>query len=280
MKLDFVVFSALKNGILNGYPFVEAYGSWLNYCDRIFILDGNSDDGTDVVLRQLSKISPKFIIEKASWPKANEKGSSIAEFTNICLKMVKPMASRLVYIQADEILEKNTRHKFAEWHGGFVELTKYVLFWNSFHRIISFHNNAHRSRSTEWHSIKFLPADSKAVSIGDGLSFEIYDQPCVKWDDEVFHYGWNFPVNILQKHINHMHLYSENSRYKKRGKKAIALLNKENFSRSTLDLLDPEYIKIARPFSGFHPECMQHLIDKPFYDPYLGLSLLQNPNNW
>lgn len=280
MKSDLIVFSAIRNGINNGYPFVEAYGSWLNYCDRIFILDGNSDDGTDVVLRQLAKISPKFIIEKAPWPTANEHGSSIAQFTNQCLDIVRPMANRLVSIQADEILENRTRQKISQWHGGPVELTRYVLFWNSFYRVLCFQQDLIRSRSTDWRSIKFFPATSKAKSIGDGLSFDVLGEPLEHWDDEVLHYGWNFPINILQKHTSHVRLYSNYPVYRKRAKKAASMLYRHNFSRDALDAMDPQYLNIARPFIGRHPDCVHHLIDKTYYDPYLGLSLLRNSVSW
>lgn len=280
MKSDLVVFSAIRNGINNGYPFVEAYGSWLNYCDRIFILDGNSDDGTDIVLRQLSKISPKFVFEKAPWPTASEQGSSIAQFTNQCLDIVRPMADRLIYMQADEILEKRTREKLSQWHGGPVELTKYVLFWNSFHRVIRFQQDSTRSRSTEWHSIKFFLSSSKARSVGDGLSFDVSNEQVTCWDDEVLHYGWNFPINILQKHTSHVRLYSDYPIYRKRAKDAAAMLYQRAFSREALDALDPQYLNIARPFIGRHPDCVQHLVDKTYYDPYLGLSLLRNSVIW
>lgn len=280
MKSDLVVFSAIRNGINNGYPFVEAYGSWLNYCDRIFILDGNSDDGTDVVLRQLSKISSKFVIERAAWPTANEHGSSIAQFTNQCLDIVRPMAERLVYVQADEILEKETRRKFFQWHSGPVELTRYVLFWNSFYRVLSFQDDLNRSRSTEWHSIKFFPASSEVTSIGDGLSFKVSNESVVQWNDEVFHYGWNFPINILQKHTSHVHLYSNYPIYRKRAKEAATMLKKHNYLRDALDAMDPQYRENAKPFIGQHPDCVQHLIDKTYYDPYLGLVLLRNAANW
>ena len=54
------VFSIIRNGIQNGYPFVEAYGSWFGYCDHVFVLDGQSTDGTQLILDELSQIEEKF----------------------------------------------------------------------------------------------------------------------------------------------------------------------------------------------------------------------------
>src|SRR5438093_1518528 len=51
---DVAAFSIIRNGITNGYPFVEAYGSWLDTCSRIVILDGESTDGTREALDALA----------------------------------------------------------------------------------------------------------------------------------------------------------------------------------------------------------------------------------
>jgi hypothetical protein len=277
---DITVFSVIKNGIQNGYPFVEAYASWSNYCDKIFVLDGHSDDGTDIVLRELSRILPNFEFQRAPWPPLVPGGSSIAHFTNMCLSTVKKTADRLIYVQADEIFEKQTREKLSNYYGGAVELTQYILFWNSFYKIIRFENNKDTSRSTLWKAIKLFPSIADVTSIGDGLTFQIRDIPINQWNDEVFHYGWNFPVNILQKHASHVNLYSDNPQYQYRALHAGNFLKSRNYSRQDLEDLDPQYHDIARPFKGKHPDCVHHLLGMNFYDPYVGLTLLKNGVKW
>jgi len=277
---DLTVFSCIKNGIRNGYPFVEAYASWSNYCDKIFVLDGYSDDGTDIILRKLSNLLPNFEFQFAPWPSFSSEGSSIAQFTNLCLSKVKKNSNRLIYVQADEIFEKQTREKLSTFVGGAVEFTQYILFWNSFYKIIRFENTKHSSRSTLWKAIKLFPSVADVTSIGDGLTFRVRDIPINQWDDEVFHYGWNFPVNILQKHINHATLYPDNARYQYRARQASLLLKNGNYSIQDLEDLDPQYKDIARPFNGKHPDCIYHLIGKDFYDPYVGLTLLKNGVMW
>ena len=279
-KHDLVVFSVIRNGIQNGYPFVEAYSSWFNYCDQVFVLDGCSSDGTDVVLRHLSQINPRFGYGRAPWPETGVGGSSIAEFTNQCLETVRSKAERLVYIQADEILERETREKLSRWVQGAVEFTKYVLFWNSFYRVIRFENNAERSRATTWRAIKLFPSAASVRSTGDGLSFELDGVPIAQWDDEVLHYGWNFAVNILQKHANLVNLYSDNSIYRRRAILATRMLSANEHSTALLDALDPQYVDLVRPFLGTHPDCVQHLLGQQCYDPYVGLALLRYGVNW
>lgn len=279
-KHDLIVFSIIRNGIQNGYPFVEAYGSWFNYCDQVFVLDGCSTDGTDVVLRYLSQINSKFVYERARWPQIHIAGNSIAMFTNQCLDIIRSRAMRLVYIQADEVLERKTREKLSHCIQGAVEFTKYVLFWNSFYKIIRFENNTDRSRATSWKAIKLFPSSAQVKSTGDGLSFKLDGVPIVQWDDEVLHYGWNFPINILQKHANHANLYSDNSRYRRRAVLAADMLSRHQYSTAHLESLDPGYIRSAQPFIGRHPSCVQHLLGQQYYDPYVGLGLLQDGVNW
>ena len=129
VKKGLTVFSVIKNGIQNGYPFVEAYGSWLNYCDRVFVLDGGSTDGTKLILEKLSNINKKFTYDSAIWPKSRINGSSIADFTNICLDIVKPQSDRLFYVQADEILLKSDRDIVSKFTKGALRINKYILFY-------------------------------------------------------------------------------------------------------------------------------------------------------
>jgi hypothetical protein len=273
------VFSVIKNGIQNGYPFVEAYSSWLNYCDRIFVLDGGSTDGTNLVLDKLSKISSKFSYETSVWPSTRVSGSSIADFTNECLRIVKPKSERLFYIQADEILSKNDRYFVSKFDQGVLKINKYILFWNSFYDILKFENEKF-GNATAWEAIRLFPSSLDASSYGDGLSFKISDTQIFESQIEVYHYGWNFPINILQKHMSHANLYSDSFKYRNRAYLSMKLLGNNQHSRKHLRMLDPEYIKFSKPFIGQHPECIQHLVDQKYYDPYIGLNLLESGVSW
>lgn len=280
-KHKLIVFSIIKNGIQNGYPFVECFGSWLDYCDHLFVLDGGSNDGTDIVLSQMAELTDKFSFASSPWPERSSGGSAIAEFTNQALEMVKYQADRLMYIQADEIFTRNTRLKIRNWtEDKPVEFTRYVLFWNSFYRVIVFDEGDASTRSTSWHAIRLFPATNDIKSTGDGLSFDTKGAATTCIDDEILHYGWNFPVNILQKHVSHASLYPDNWRYKKRGNLARRMLRNNNFDNRLLDALDPEYMDHSRPFLDQHPVCVQHLLGRPYYDPYIGLKLLQHGMKW
>ena len=274
------VFSVIKNGIQNGYPFVEAYSSWLNYCDRVFVLDGGSTDGTNLILEKLSKISSKFTYESGVWPKTKVSGSAIADFTNVCLDKVKSKSDRLFYIQADEILTQSDRRIVSEFNKGALQINKYILFWNSFYDVLKFENDSSVGNSTAWEAIRLFPKNANAISFGDGLSFNVTDTQIFESNIEVYHYGWNFPINILQKHVSHANLYSDSFKYRNRAYLAMKLLSKNQISRTDLRMLDPEYIKNSKPFIGPHPECVRHLVGQQYYDPYVGLCLLESGISW
>ena len=55
----------IRNGVLNGYPFVEAYASWTRFADRILVVDGESTDGTDRVLADLAGL---VVLAIVYWP--------------------------------------------------------------------------------------------------------------------------------------------------------------------------------------------------------------------
>lgn len=295
MRAKRVVFSIIRNGIVNGYPFVESYGSWLNFCDKIIIYDGQSNDGTDIVLHRLAKLVPQIEIRSAPWPKASKGGSAIAEFTDSAFAEVREECETLIYVQADELIHKVLRKRISDYQGNkIVQLSRYVLFWNSFNRVLSedqpgrlFQGDIPNGikvgdevNSVEWKSFRIFPAGKRAKSKGDGLSFDIGTSEFESWPEEIYHYGWCFPVNILQKHISHVRLYSELAHYQRRAHLSQKLLDAQEFDSRIFDLMDPQYIHCAKEFWGEHLNCVQHLLAMKVYDPYVGMQLLKDGVRW
>lgn len=264
------VFSVIRNGILNGYPFVEAYGSWLHYCDRLFILEGCSTDGTDFALRELAAWNSKVTIVSRPWPNRSRSGSAIAEFSNVALALATPGSDALMYIQADEIYTPAQRASVREWQGGPVEFAGYVNFWNGLDRVLA--------KDVSWRNLKLFPVSAGARAIGDGFSFEAPGASITRRDDRILHYGWCFPVNILQKHVNHASLYPDDPQYRLRGWLAGLMLRQRRYDQRLLDALAPQYR--PQPFPGPQPECMRHLAGAAVYDPYAGLDLLRAGTQW
>lgn len=268
---DLVVFAIVRNGIANGYPFIEAYGSWLGRADRILIVDGESDDGTREALGELATIDASIVVESAPWPATTTGGSAIAELTNTALARARVAAQRLMYVQADEIYTDTQRDLIVGHRSSTVlEFAGCINFWNSFETVLE---NEFPMRYA-----RVFPADVDTRSITDGFSFDLNGLDVETTREQFLHYGWCFPVNILRKHVSHGALYRDNPGYRMRGALAKLLLEQRRYDRRLLDALAPQYV--PTPFVGEHPACMRHVLGQRLYDPTPGLRLLRSGVRW
>jgi hypothetical protein len=264
------VFSIIRNGIANGYPFVEAYGSWARDADRIVIVDGESDDGTAQALAELAAVAPHVEIVSRPWPAADTGGAAIAELTQTALELALPGAARLAYVQADEVFTPEQRARIRAEAPSALEFGGCVNFWNSFDTVVE--------NEFPMRYVRAFPADDSIRSIGDGFSFDLGGIPVERTPDEILHYGWCFPVSILRKHDSHSRIYRDHAAYRLRGVLARALLRTGTFDRRYLDALAPHYRPV--PYAGAHPASVRHLLGRPVYDPNAGLDLLSGGAVW
>jgi hypothetical protein len=262
-------FSIIRNGITNGYPFVESYGSWLRDADRIVIVDGESDDGTREALDELAAIAPHVEVFSRPWPRIETGGAAISELTQAALRLALPGASRLAYVQADEVYPAEQRAVMRGTSAA-VEFAGYVNFWNSFDSVLA--------NDFRWRLVRAFPAVDTVRSIGDGFSFDVGAIPVERTPQEVLHYGWCFPVNILLKHESHSRIYRDHPAYAVRGRIARLLIATRSYERRYLDALAPHYRPV--PFRGEHPRAVAHLLDQSVYDPNVGLDLLAAGALW
>lgn len=263
-------FSIVRNGITNGYPFVEAYGSWLGDADRIVIVDGESDDGTKEALDELAAIAPHVEVVSRPWPASDTGGVAIAELTQAALDLARPGAARLAYVQADEVFTPDQRQLMRAGTATALEFAGCVNFWNSFDAVLA--------NDFPLRYVRAFPADDAVRPIGDGFSFELGDIRVERTPDEILHYGWCFPVNILRKHLSHSRLYRDHPAYVLRGRLARLLLDTGSFDRRRLDALAPQYRPV--PYEGEHPDAVAHLLGQAMYDPNRGLDLLAAGAVW
>lgn len=265
-----MVFSIIRNGLTNGYPFIEAYASWLDYADGVFVLDGESTDGTADALAALAKLDDRFTWASAPWPATNQSGEAIAGFTNKALSHARVQAGRLMYVQADEIYTNEQRRLVADWTDGALEFAGCINFWNSFDRVLA--------NEFPMTYLRLLGATLDARSIGDGFSFEVGEERVHRIAEQILHYGWCFPENILRKHVSHALLYPDQPAYVARGRLAEMMLAQSRYDRRLLDALLPRYRTVS--FEGVHPEFMRHLLGLRVYDPNVGLDLLAAGARW
>lgn len=270
VTVTLTVFSVIRNGVRNGYPFVEAFGSWLEHCDRIVVLDGESVDGTQYILSELAHVDSRFEWLSRPWPSPGTAGSSIARFTEEALAHARLSGGQLMYAQADEIYTRRQRELVRGRTDGALEFAGCINFWNSLETVVA--------ETFAMTYLRSFPADAEIRSKGDGFSFDIAGVTVEHSDEWILHFGWCFPVNILQKHVSHAALYPDNPAYVERGRLAKLLLDQRVYERRLLDALLPEYEPVQ--YDGELPECMQHLRGLEVYDPYVGLNLLRQGVRW
>ncbi|HEV2317863.1 MAG TPA: glycosyltransferase family A protein [Thermoplasmata archaeon] len=75
-------FSVVRNGIRNGYPFLEAIRSALPVCSRVYVGEGFSDDGTYEALEALQRSDPRIVLCRIRWEAAGGGGAPIRTALN------------------------------------------------------------------------------------------------------------------------------------------------------------------------------------------------------
>ena len=175
-----------------------------------------------------------------------------------------------MYLQADEIYPAPLRKLAGMPRSSALEFAGCVNFWNSFDTVVA--------NEFPMRYVRAFPATADVSSIGDGFSFDLAGLPVEHSPEEILHYGWCFPVNILRKHISHAALYRDNPVYRARGALAAAMLRAGTTDRRLLDALAPGYR--PAPFTREHPLAVRHLLEMTAYDPEPGLSLLERGAAW
>ena len=93
----------VRNGLKQGYPFVESIASALPICDEFLISDGYSTDGTFEVLQKLPALNKKIVVSQDKWP--NTGLMALSEVSNILRWKCK--GKHLLYMQAAEVLHED-----------------------------------------------------------------------------------------------------------------------------------------------------------------------------
>jgi hypothetical protein len=264
------VFSVVRNGVRNGYPFVEAYGSWLDRCDRLVVVDGESTDGTDRVLEALAAVDPRVVLASRPWPADDRGGHAIARLTETALELAADGAERLMYVQADEIYTEQQRGLVESWEQGALEFESCVNFWNGWERVLE--------NEFPMRYLRLFPAGADVRSLGDGFTFQVDGAETTTVSERFLHCGWCFPRNVLQKHVSHAEIYRESRSYRLRGALAQRLLDRGAADLRLLDALEPEYRPV--PYGGEYPSAVRHLLGRDVYDPWVGIELLRSGMRW
>ncbi|WP_311136288.1 glycosyltransferase family 2 protein [Hymenobacter cellulosivorans] len=244
-------FTIVRNAVLNDYPVVEAIESILPVVDEMLVSIGDSDDGTEELIRSIN--SPKLRIVHSTWDPALRKGGEVlAVETNKAFRQISPDADWAFYIQADEVVPEQYHAAIraaAERHvaNKRVEglLFKYLHFYGTFDYVGD-------SRRWYGHEVRIIRNDPTITSYKDAQGFrrngeKLRVKPA---DGFVYHYGWvKNPKQMLQKmkHINQFW----------HGDKPA-----EEQPLATADVFNFDDFDSLEKFTGTHPSVMQRRITR------------------
>jgi hypothetical protein len=95
-------FTVVRNGIENGYPFIEAVRSALPLCDEVHVSEGFSTDGSFEALQRAFGGEPKVHLRRDAWGPQGGEGAPIRDALNRVRWDLRPEI--LFQFDANEIL--------------------------------------------------------------------------------------------------------------------------------------------------------------------------------
>jgi glycosyltransferase involved in cell wall biosynthesis len=255
----------IRNGLKLGYPFIEAILSVIDHVEEMVVVDGDSQDGTWEILSELAQRCKKLRLFREPWPKTSTGGRVIAEATNQAMRFCT--GTHILYVQADEIFTEGILIRLHQLLAGGYDCAAmpFLHFRTGWFKIIA--NPAYHA------TLRCVPNRPGVVSAGDATSFQGPVGRCAQpeeFPDYIFHVGWIYEENIIEKHKNHAEIYADNPDYQEKSRLAQAM--SENTSEpQALSSIDAEYQLLE--FRGVHPSIVRHLIGIPKYHHQSGLDL-------
>lgn len=244
-----------KNLLSQGYPFLESIYSFLNFGDYLYIQDGSSDDGTEEILKKLSKNKRIKVFFGYKWNTVSKGGHSIRDAYNDLLSKVKlyyPNKKEvyIMQVQSNEVVHESVYKEIKELPLLYPQYVGFFLPYNFF-------VGRYLVNSNDWR-LRILRLDIDPVVYGDGgaiypkkelplkafipsylsvgvryinrklyhsrnlekLMFFYIIAPLSK---PVFRYTYIFPKTIKNKVLGHKNLYFGNKIYISKERSSIPL---------------------------------------------------------
>jgi glycosyltransferase involved in cell wall biosynthesis len=237
------VVTIIKNGVDQGYCFIDSLLSCLPFADELIISDGYSKDGTyDYLLKFKKKYESKLpiLLYQNEWPKVSYHGESIATISNEAIKRSK--CNYTVYLQSDEV-----------WYGDSINYVrnvdkegKYNSVMFKFHHFIESWEPSKNVAYKE--AIRMVKNNQNIYLKGDGFTFDGNIEPmcpatCPK---PIAHFAWVFPKSNNIKHIEHAKLYQNFPEYQEKMKKALKNQEQKAYPLTSFN----DFPKLAKRFVG------------------------------
>jgi hypothetical protein len=243
-------FSFIRNAVKFDYPIVEAITSILPLCDEFIVAVGNSDDGTEDLIKSIN--SDKIKIIQTVWDDSlREGGRVLAVETDKAFIEISKDSDWAFYIQGDEVIHekyhpaiREAMHKYKDDKNVEGLLFNYLHFYGSYDYV----GDSRKWYKREIRIIRNLP-DMTSFRDAQGFRYKnnlIKVKPVDAW---VYHYGWVKPPELQQAKQEYFHkLWHDDNWVEKNIPKA------DEFDYSQIDSL--------KLFDGTHPKVMQDRINR------------------
>ena len=241
-------FTFVRNAVKYGYPLAESVNSLLPLVDEMVILSGDSEDGTNELIRSIH--SPKIRCVESVWDNNLRRGGEVlAEETNKAMDLASPDADWLFYLQADEVLHekhyqliKDALLKYKDDPGVEGILFHYHHFYGSYRFIAD---------GRKWYSkeIRVIRNDRNIRSYRDAQGFRKQGRKLnVKLVDAyIYHYGWVRNPLVMHKKVKDFgKLWNDDEAHD----------NWANELEKRTDQFDYSVIDSVSLFEGTHPAVM------------------------
>lgn len=240
--------NTIRNGIENGYPFIESILSALPLCSEYLINDGGSTDGTLEALQRLAEVQPKLKIYRIK-DRPSERWDTVSDVLNYFIGISD---SDWIFLgNADELLHEDDVPKI----------------WNFM-------------KSTKWPIIRFHRKE--VVQNWSRLGDDVYHPTRIAWNAEGLYQNWNSyggdeflvgdrwidPDRKLQSPFTLYHLYNvfPGNEYNKRRNDAKWLAPGDKHRVKHFENMSPSYA-YRTPTSVYHglPKLARGLVGMEFY---------------
>ena len=256
--MDIEGFTYVRNGIQMGYPFVESIKSILPIVNKIFVVVGDSVDGTRKAVEDID--SKKVVIIDSVWQdEKRNNGEIFMEQSNLGLAEIT--SDWAFHIQADEVLHQNDINKTLE----FIQLADkddridgllfpFLHFWGDYKHIRD-------TRKTHPFEIRVFKNNRNILSYKDSQGFRSFSDTndlvgsklrVIKTDIPVFHYSYTRNPKLMNKKANYFHRFWHSNDWLK-----------ENTTAQEFDYNDVDLLKT---FEGTNPVYMDEFIKNKDWD--------------
>ncbi len=257
-------FTYVRNGFKMGYPFLPSINSVLPIVDQLFVVVGDSEDGTREAIENIK--NDKIVIVDSIWEEEKRvNGEIFKDQANLGLRKIT--GDWAIHIQADEVLNEADREKLINYIHEADELKEVDGLLFPFYHFWGDYQHIRKTRRTHAFEIRAFKNNRNVQSYRDSQGFRIFNPESsenngtklkvLKTDIPIYHYAYTRNPQLMNKKFNYFHRFWHSNDWLKDNTKEA------DFDYNEVDRLEA--------YEGLHPVYMRAVIkqkDWEFnYDP-------------